>query len=129
MWTGKIWSTIWMVGRVPAGAQIEGSRNFNWSRMAEEENADEGMLEDLLFSLFLQVFLFKVTRFHDPLSFVIRYQKRKVDWRRMKKNKRRRGKESVSMRSSGKEQEKRGFVSAFVSKSNSIWWHLKNLRV
>jgi hypothetical protein len=35
----------------------------------------------------------------------------------------------VSMRSSGKEQEKRGFVSAFVSKSNSIWWHLKNLRV
>jgi hypothetical protein len=47
--------------------------------MAEEENADEGMLEDLLFSLFLQVFLFKVRRFHDPLSFVIRYQKRKVD--------------------------------------------------
>jgi hypothetical protein len=39
----------------------------------------------------------------------------------MKKNKRRRGKESVSMRSSGKEQEKRGFVSAFVSKSNSFW--------
>ena len=57
-----------MVRRVPAGAQIEGSRNFNRSRMAEEENANEGMLEDQLFSPLLPVFLFKVVHFHDPLS-------------------------------------------------------------
>lgn len=40
-----------------------------------------------------------------------RYRKRKVDWRRMKKKQKRCGRESVSMRSSGKEQESRGFVS------------------
>jgi hypothetical protein len=36
--------------------------------MAEEENADEGMLEDQLFSPLLPVFLFKAVHFHDPLS-------------------------------------------------------------
>jgi hypothetical protein len=96
----------WTVRGVPAGAEIEGSRNINTTRMAKEKNVDEGMLKALLFPCFYWLFIFGFI-----FSWSCRYRKRKVDWRRMKKKQKRCGRESVSTRSSGKEQEDKGFVS------------------
>lgn len=52
------------------------------------------------------------------LSF--RYLKKREDWRRMKQNKRRYGRKSVSMKNSGKGREKKGFVVLLTHNLNSL---------
>lgn len=68
---GKIWSNVWTVRGVPAGAEIEGSRNINRTGMAEEKNADEGMLESLYFPCFHGLFSFYTSYSKDLCAFVV----------------------------------------------------------
>lgn len=124
--SGKIWATVWAVRRVSARTKIEGSRNINWTRMAEEKNANEGKLETWCFLCLSRTCL----RFHISsflcLSLPHRYQKRREDWKRMKKKPKRCGKENGIMRQNGKEQEKKGYVSIlFNFPCRTIWHGLK----
>ena len=68
---GKIWANVWTVRGVPAGAEIEGSRNINRTGMAEEKNADEGMLESLYFPCFHMLSSFYTSYSKDLCAFVV----------------------------------------------------------
>lgn len=117
--SGKIWATVWAVRRVSARTKNEGSRNINWTRMAEEKNANEGTLKTWCFLCLSRTCL----RFHISsflcLSLPHRYQKRREDWKKMKKKPKRCGKENGIMRQNGKEQEKKGYVSILFN--FSLW--------
>lgn len=86
--------------------------------MEEKKNANEGMLWSTLckFSSVFEIIINKsVGSFGDNLflvsySILFRYLRRKADWKRMKRNKKRCGKESVNTRRNGKEHESRGLV-------------------
>ena len=100
----KMQMRVWY--RFNFSSRLKWSREWHW----QESDTRGYLIYEIWLERFLGFFLLAIAFIIWILSLSCRYQKKRVDWKGKRRNKKRCGKESVNMRRSGKEPGNRGYV-------------------